>query len=285
MPVSFSIKPKDEPPNSLPVKAALPLEPSSDEEEQERSDTKSTIPNLSLASILPLRPPTTLAGTNDANRNGQSHSTKTRKNSLAADVEQSDSFIRDTMLEQDNANDEKKEAKRAEDKVKNRLAQLAREKLGILSKEKQLQLERKKRAIAFLTQMTGTCSTIGGICIDSLNLILIYAVLGAPLTTSEGSTDDKAGNDVPASSAAAVATGSADSDSSDSVTFITASPGGMLKRQRNFRNTKIDTNDRADDDDDDVVEVITKSSPFRSRSHSRTRFVHQSNHFTNSISK
>lgn len=161
VPVSFSIKPKDEPPNSLPVKAALPLEPSSDEEEQERSGTKSTIPNLSLASILPLRLPTMLASTNDASRNGQSHSTKSRNNSLASDVEQSESFIRDTMLEQDGANDEKKEAKRAEDKVKNRLAQLAREKLGILSKEKQLQLERKKRAIAFLNQITGACSSLG----------------------------------------------------------------------------------------------------------------------------
>lgn len=43
----------------------------------------------------------------------------------------------------------------AEDKVKDRLAQLAREKLGILSKEKQIQLERKKRAMAFLNQING----------------------------------------------------------------------------------------------------------------------------------
>lgn len=45
----------------------------------------------------------------------------------------------------------------AEDKVRDRLAQLAREKLGILSKEKQLQLERKKKAMAFLTQIGGKC--------------------------------------------------------------------------------------------------------------------------------
>lgn len=43
----------------------------------------------------------------------------------------------------------------AEDKVKDRLAQIAREKLGIVSKEKQLQLERKKRAMAFLNQIGG----------------------------------------------------------------------------------------------------------------------------------
>lgn len=42
----------------------------------------------------------------------------------------------------------------AEDKIKDRLAQLAREKLGILSKEKQLQLERKRRAMAFLNQIS-----------------------------------------------------------------------------------------------------------------------------------
>lgn len=46
----------------------------------------------------------------------------------------------------------------AEDKVRDRLAQLAREKLGILSKEKQLQLERKKKAMAFLTQIGGKCN-------------------------------------------------------------------------------------------------------------------------------
>lgn len=43
----------------------------------------------------------------------------------------------------------------AEDKVRNRLAQIAREKLGIVSKEKQLQLERKKKAMEFLAQING----------------------------------------------------------------------------------------------------------------------------------
>lgn len=43
----------------------------------------------------------------------------------------------------------------AEDKIKDRLTQLAREKLGILSKEKLLQLERKRRAMAFLNQING----------------------------------------------------------------------------------------------------------------------------------
>lgn len=177
MPVSFSIKSKDEPANSLPTKAALPLEASSDEDEQGRTDTKSNIPNLSLGSILPLRPPTMLTNMSDTSRNGQSLSTssKSKENSFSSEVEQSDSFIRDTMLEHDGANDTKKEAKRAEDKVKNRLAQLAREKLGILSKEKQLQLERKKRAMAFLNQITGTSSSIRLDCSHQYSLISIFS--------------------------------------------------------------------------------------------------------------
>lgn len=155
-PVSFSIKPKDEPSNSLPAKPALPQETSSDEDEQLRSqptDVKTTIPNVALPSILPLRSANESTQSNDPPNNGQSNSKRT---SLPSECEQSDSFIRDTMLERNTvANDERKEAKRAEDKVKNRLAQLAREKLGILSKEKQLQLERRKRAMAFLNQITG----------------------------------------------------------------------------------------------------------------------------------
>lgn len=42
----------------------------------------------------------------------------------------------------------------AEEKVKDKLAQIAREKLcGLISKEKQLQLERKRKALAFLNQI------------------------------------------------------------------------------------------------------------------------------------
>lgn len=101
---------------------------------------------------------------------------------------------------------------------------------------------------------------------------IIIRHVGAPSTTSEALNDDKPSNNDAATAAAS------DSDSSDSVTFVTSSPG-MAKRQRNFRNTKIDRDaagadvDDNDDDDDDVVEVIMKSPPMRSRSHSRTRCV------------
>lgn len=91
---------------------------------------------------------------NDSLRNGQTHQTQT-----VSEVEQSDSFIRDSMLEQSTV-DDKAERKRGDEKVKNRLAQIAREKLGVVSKQKQLQLERKKRAMAFLNQITGKCKFI-----------------------------------------------------------------------------------------------------------------------------
>ncbi|XP_046801976.1 protein suppressor of white apricot [Lucilia cuprina] len=53
-----------------------------------------------------------------------------------------------------------KELKKAEEKVKDKLAQIAREKLGgLISKEKQLQLERKRKAMAFLNQIKGVSKT------------------------------------------------------------------------------------------------------------------------------
>lgn len=58
----------------------------------------------------------------------------------------------------------------ADDKVRDRLAQIAREKLGILSKEKQLQIERKKRAMAFLNNIKGKSFTEQ----NRLHFILIY---------------------------------------------------------------------------------------------------------------
>lgn len=150
------------------------MEHSSDEEmQQTKPNNNKTAQNACAASKdLPLPP-------NCQQNNVQLHvsTPKTNEGSAvtqsSAEVDQSDSFIRDTILEQQNL-DERKQVKRgnilhfyhqrtqlknrhigcaAEDKVRDRLAQLAREKLGILSKEKQLQLERKRRAMAFLNQI------------------------------------------------------------------------------------------------------------------------------------
>lgn len=177
--MSFSIKPKDDVITTLPIKPALPLEQSSDEEESgEQSQPKDTHnappPNIT---------PSTHESSTHSNGDSFLKSVPivgSLNSSCTTDVEQSDSFIRDSILEQQQLAD-KKEAIRgtidhfhffiayqlclsiitcnisfvAENKVKDRLAQIAREKLGILSKEKQLQLERKRRAMAFLNQING----------------------------------------------------------------------------------------------------------------------------------
>lgn len=59
-------------------------------------------------------------------------------------------------ISKSNGSEKKKEAKRIEDRLKDKIALAAREKLGLLSKEKQLQLERKKKAMEFLNQLRGS---------------------------------------------------------------------------------------------------------------------------------
>ncbi|XP_034472027.1 protein suppressor of white apricot isoform X2 [Drosophila innubila] len=55
-----------------------------------------------------------------------------------------------------------KEQRQAEERVKDKLALIARDKLnGMISREKQLQLERKRKAMAFLNQIKGENSGIG----------------------------------------------------------------------------------------------------------------------------
>lgn len=128
----------------------------------------------------------------------------------------------------------------AEDKVKDRLAQIAREKLGILSKEKQLQLQRKKRAMAFLNQIGGPSDT---------------AENTKPKDNSEKANGS--GNK---------------SDSDDSVTFVSVTPSASVsveanatfRRQRNIRTKRI-SKDNGSDSSDDVVEIVSKNSRSRSR--------------------
>lgn len=73
---------------------------------------------------------------------------------IAQELDLSDASLRDAFLESTNGIDDKiREAKRAEEKFKDRMAQVARDKLQMITKEKQLQLERKKRAMVFLNQM------------------------------------------------------------------------------------------------------------------------------------
>lgn len=88
-PVSFSIKPKDDTP-STSLKPALPIEHSSDEEIEVESNNKVEQSSLTTPTTTPIVP---------KNDNSLHQS--------PIDVEQSDSFIRDTMLEQQNLNEKR----------------------------------------------------------------------------------------------------------------------------------------------------------------------------------
>lgn len=129
----------------MPIKAALPQEPSSGEED-EATTSPQTTSNFDDSSRKVGNQLSGIASSSVTTTNGNSFATKATK-----ELDMSDASIRDAILEAQI--EEKRVAKRAEDKVKDHLAQVAREKLGMITKEKQLQLERKKRAMAFLTQI------------------------------------------------------------------------------------------------------------------------------------
>lgn len=159
----------------------------------------------------------------------------------------------------------------AEEKVKDRLAQLAREKL--LSREKQLQLERKRRAMAFLNQINGNHS-------------FAYFILKNMLLKSLYNTGDENSaskytkkNDIPPAtncekSLTKVRTENTSDHSDDSVTFVSASSStsicaAVTQTAQKRRNTKVNRSNSSGSDD--VIEIETKHS--RSRSRSRSRYV------------
>lgn len=111
--MSFSIKPKDD--NQVPLKPTiLPQEPDSDEEKSTPASNKP------IAAEIP-----------------------TMNN---------DSYIEELERQIESINDfnQKKEERKNEEKIKDKLANAAREKLNMVSKEKLLQIERRKKAMAFL---------------------------------------------------------------------------------------------------------------------------------------
>lgn len=113
-PVSFSIKTKEEPPPPLVAKPALPVEASSDEDESAEKKKPPTPQSYVAGTDLPLP-------VNFQQANFQLQATGTPslitpsangEHSLnSSTVDQSDSFIRDTILEHQNL-EEKKQAKR-----------------------------------------------------------------------------------------------------------------------------------------------------------------------------
>lgn len=167
----------------------------------------------------------------------------------------------------------------AEDKVKDRLAQLAREKLGILSKEKQLQLERKKRAMAFINQINGNFSYfLFGIehynCFFAMNIgdenaeTKIAEKTEIALYTTNEMSSEKMKNEIE--------NGSEHSDSSDSVKFVMTSSSTTIcaaAKQTIHKNRNISMNQNSSESDD-VIEITPRDS--RSNSRQRSRYVNNS---------
>ncbi|BFG00298.1 protein suppressor of white apricot [Drosophila madeirensis] len=90
-----------------------------------------------------------------------------------------------------------KDLRHAEERVKDKLALIARDKLnGMVSKEKQLQLERKRKAMAFLNQIKGVSAG---------------AVASSVIPSSKGNPPEEAGGD---------AAGDSDNESNESVRSI-----------------------------------------------------------------
>lgn len=99
-PVSFSIKPKEDP---IPTtfKPALPLEHSSDEETS--LDCNEKIDSNACNAPKDFQLPSTIENATP----NQIQTTEDSVNHSTTDIDQSDSFIRDTILEQQNLNDKK----------------------------------------------------------------------------------------------------------------------------------------------------------------------------------
>lgn len=185
-PVSFSIKIKEECQSTALQNTVLPQDASDDEEKHTsaasfaHSASSTTIPehvqkaiklvesqlmarNAQIAAALALRhtSSSSLPVKNVLPNNTSIHNTKSSMVSvssalsISSGASASKAEAERNMIFEQQQQQRHKELKKAEEKVKDKLAKLAREKLGLVSKEKQLQLERKKKAMAFLNQIKG----------------------------------------------------------------------------------------------------------------------------------
>ncbi|CAG9858209.1 unnamed protein product [Phyllotreta striolata] len=151
-PVCFSIKkPKDEPPKE--IKSALPVEESDDEEEAPATPAL----NATFASVAAQSPKTATENPKEAVQEPPEEVIIEKIESAEAETNDKTNVDDDPILEMIELTEEtedKKDAKRAEDKIKDKLAAAAREKLASVSRDRALQMERKKRAAAFLKLKT-----------------------------------------------------------------------------------------------------------------------------------
>lgn len=139
-----------------------------------------------------------------------------------------------------------KELKRAEEKVKDKLAQIAREKLGgLISKEKQLQIERKKKAMAFLNQIKGNSNSSDG---------------ATTKISSQMSSKNKEEDESDTSSVHSIPISSYGDDKSDTETVTKPS-----------NNNQLHGNSTIDEEDDDVQLITIETPKQNSRSRIRQR--------------
>lgn len=118
-PVSFTIKPKEDSTTIVALKPVLPLEHSSDEDDDQKTkngENKTSNHNqYSLTQDLPLPPDfqqhnnlfLQSATTGSSPSSMQKKKSNTSLNASTGEVEQSDSFIRDTILDQPNLEQKK----------------------------------------------------------------------------------------------------------------------------------------------------------------------------------
>ncbi|ALC48165.1 su-w[a]- [Drosophila busckii] len=144
VPVCFSIRPRDE---STTLTPALPQDVS-DEEEQQQPKPKPTCKTEIQKAGMPdsVQRAIKQVETQLLARTGNQKAATARSQKSPTGSQKSATVTTLTSP--------LKEQRQAEDKVKDKLAQIARDKLnGMISREKQLQLERKRKALAFLNQI------------------------------------------------------------------------------------------------------------------------------------
>ncbi|GLV36705.1 suppressor of white-apricot [Carabus blaptoides fortunei] len=130
-PVCFSIKKPRDTDAVARDKSALPIEDSTEDEEETQEQTEITSP------------------TDEAPADVSENRNETENVNSTSIIEIEDPIME--LIDLTDDLEERRDTKRAEDRVKDKLAAAAREKLA--TKNRALQLERKKRAAAFLSQL------------------------------------------------------------------------------------------------------------------------------------
>nr|XP_017030164.1 protein suppressor of white apricot isoform X2 [Drosophila kikkawai] len=136
-----------------------------------------------------------------------------------------------------------KEQRQAEERVKDKLAQIAREKLnGMISREKQLQLERKRKAMAFLNQIKGEVTSVGSAVPSAPEL-----AAGASPSRGAGNSDNESNDSV---RSIPITYFGPDDDEDDDDDDDDEGDGEHIQKQLNKEALKPNPEDEEDDDDD-----------------------------------